>query len=878
MRPEFLFMNKLKYLSFLLLIPILFLSCSPSENRPWVRTAPENAPFIIIPAENTTLQSVTEASYSSLIDGVTASAIAPLKAIDSTMASSVNLNGLILYPGAENRLEAIWIGHAPDNFSEELFENYYRDFAQNKYHFQETTIHKLQIEDQILFSATINDLLLFSESSLGLEDAIRAYSNSDRRADLTHIELQPGHIVMNTPSLREISRQIAKVTYHPALNQALQGTKPTLLSISDPEEEYDFQLSGTIPFAQEQKSAFIEIISDVNAPISLDQYISSSAAAFGIFRQSPAKDLPDSLPDTSHTDSMFISQPDRYASLTDPLGTEFAVSIYAESGFLTNGEHIFVRKLDDPARFKEVLDNLVDDDHAEVQDDIYFIQSRIVGQLIGSSLSSFPSFYLSIIDDVVAISKRRELTEIISDDKERRRTIYYERTFRNIKEDLPEQISGLFVTNDDFYSLITPFIYPDSYFNTILNRSSFLTLSTSLTEEGDSLDFYATSYKGDEETEPYEENWVFPLQSELSGEVVVADISGNNRNEIIFASPAGDIYALSADGNRILEANTGSDTPVGSPVVYDWYGTDKNVILLAAGNKIYGWDENGDLLPRFPFALDETITSPLVVTDVDGNGLPNALVATADRKLHILNGRGNNISGWPVTTNTPITNRPVVEEFMNSKTIVAFSGNGVHAWEVNGSTKEGFPRFTDAPINGSPQIFDDYILANGEDGNLYAIGTGQLFPNSQETSNSSGSSTINISNSPLTGTPSISDMRVRSDDQIAEGKMIITTDTNGSYYILDSSGELLYTQNIGQPVQQNFSPLIADINEDSRKDILMLTNSGRLLGWQATDGTSLNSLPSNSMQYPVISDVNGDGYPELIAFTDEGVISWTLFE
>ncbi len=871
-------MNKLKYLSFLLLIPFILLSCSPSEDRPWVRAVPEKAPFIIIPAENTTLRSVTEAPYSSLVDGVTTSAITPLKAIDSTTTSRVNLNGLILYPGAENRLEAIWIGQAPDGFSEELFQNYYRDFSQNKYHFQETTIHKLQIEDQILFTATLNDLLLLSESSLGLEDAIRAYSDSDRRADLTHIELQPGHVIMNTPSLREVSRQIAKVTYHPALNQALRGTKPALLSISDPKEEYDFQLFGTIPLAQEQKSTFIEIISDTNAPISLDQYISSSAAAFGIFRQSPSEDLPDSLPDTSHTDSMFISQPDRYTSLSEPLGTEFAVSIYAESGFLTTGEHIFVRKLDNPVGFREMLNNLADDGHAEAQDGIYFIQSRILAQLIGSSLSSFPSFYLSVIDDVVAISKRRELTEIISDDKERRRTIYYERTFRDIKEDLPEEISGLFVTNENFGSLIDPFTYPDSYLNTILNRSSFLTLSASLTEESDSLQFYATSYRWDEESEPYEENWIFPLQSELSGEVVVADISGSSRNEIIFASPSGSVYALSADGNRILEANTGSDTPIGSPVVYDWYGTDKNVILLAAGNKIYGWDENGDLLPRFPFALDETITSPLVVTDVNGNGLPNALVATADRKLHTLNGRGNNINGWPVTTNTQITARPVVEEFMNSKTIVAFSGNGVHAWEINGSTKEGFPRFTNAPINGSPQIFEDYILANAEDGNLYAMGADQLFPNSQDASNSSGSSFINISSSPLTGTPSVSDMRVRSDGQLAEGTMIVTADANGSFYILDSSGQLLSTQNIGQPVQQNFSPLTTDINEDSRKDILMLTNAGRLLGWQVTDGTSLNTLPSNSMQYPVINDVNGDGYPELIAFTNEGVISWTLFE
>ena len=114
---------------------------------------------------------------------------------------------------------------------------------------------------------------------------------------------------------------------------------------------------------------------------------------------------------------------------------------------------------------------------------------------------------------------------------------------------------------------------------------------------------------------------------------------------------------------------------MGSPVVYDWYGTGQNVILVAAGNKIYGWNDNGEVLPKFPFELPEQITTPLTIADINGNRLPNAIVGTVDRKLHVLNGRGNDLPGWPVTTNRSINTPPLVDYYQSTLAVIAFSSN-----------------------------------------------------------------------------------------------------------------------------------------------------------------------------------------------------------
>lgn len=877
-------MNNLKSSALLLFILGILSSCSSTNNAPWTKAIPAEAPFVIIPSEDANLGSILGSSYTPFLDDITTSAIQLLSEVDSTARSSVHVNGIILYPGSSSKLDIVWVADATGDYMDQLEQKYDQEFAQNNYYFKEQVIQKLYLKDRNLFAAQLGDLVFLSESSLGVEEAIRAYEGYTPRADLSEVALKPGHILMNMPALDHGIRQLSKVTYHPLIKEAFKGTKPALLSLTQEGEDQKqtYQFSGKISLSDEPKSNLVHILSGSNASITLDRYISSNAAAFGLFRETPATSLPDSFAyaDTSQTDSLFINQESRYTDIAQHLDSPFALAMYAESGFLTNGEHLFIRKLSNVSGFKNELDNLVDQNYAERTNQTYFVQSRGLAQLIGSSLCNFPGFYLTLTDDVVVISKRKELAELVAIDKNRNRTMYYERSFRAIKEDLPEQISSLFVTNDDFSLFMEPYFYPESYMNVLLAKFDFLTIATTLNEEQSALQFQTKTYRTEERQDPYEENWLFPMETELAGQPVLANIGGSNRQEIIFATTSGSVQALASDGTSVLEMDTGSDEPIGSPVVYDWFGTDQNVILQAAGNKVYGWDEEGKMLPRFPITLNETITSPLQISDIDGNGLPEALVATANRRLHALNGQGQNITGWPVTTNTSVVNKPAVGEFRQTKTVFAFSGNAVHAWRPDGSSQANFPIFVNAPLKGSPTLFNDNILANAADGNLYALGTKKPFADSLDILSASGNAYqqgLYVSSSSLVGSPVVEEMRIQSGGQTFDESMIVTMDSNGSFFVFNSEGKLLLNKNMSQPSDPSFSPLITDINRDDQKDILTLANYGRLYLWEALNGERMHIVPSAGMAEPVLADIDDDGYTELIAKTDEGIQCWTIF-
>ncbi len=877
-------MNKLKHTGFILLTIVLAISCSNIPDRPWQDAIPEKAPFVIIPEESATLNSVLDSPYAPFLDDITSSAVQLLSRVDSTAQSPVTLSAIMLYPGVNDQLETVWVAQAPTEFLSQLTSRFDKDFEQNKYQFNDIEVHILYLGDRRLYTAQLNDDLLLSESSLGLEDALRAYIGKQPRADLSDISPEPGHIIMNTPSLDGWAQQLALVTHRPIIKNAFNGTSPSLLSVNydDKEQDNEVELSGNIPLSDDISSDLIAAISSENTAISLDRYIPSNAAASGLFRLPPRKVPPSSLPDTTQLDSVILEDRLPYTDIAETLSSEFSLVMFAKSGFLTTGEHLFLRKVSDPNALREALQELEDDDYIERSDDTYAVQSTALGKLIGSSFSTLQSFYLDVVGDVVAISKRKGLVEAVASDRDRRRTLYYEQSFREIKEDLPDEVGSFFIVNSDFYSFMEPFLSPNNYLDALTSKFDLLTMATT-SNDRESVDFSLKTYQTEDRSAPYREKWLFPTGSDLTGEPILANIGGSDREEIIFTTESGNVFALAADGTVVMETNTGDDTPIGSPVAYDWYSTNQNVILQAAGNKIYGWDDNGESLPRFPFELDEPVTSPLIVEDIDSNGLPNAMVATADRKLHLLEGRGENASGWPVSTNAEITTKPTVDTFEDETTIFAFSENALHGWNIEGSERDEFPKFINASFNGSPVLYSGNILGNAADGYLYSMGPNTLFEDTlnvfDTSTESSDIEAVYASNNELVGTPSTHNLTVEDEDEeeTYDETMFLTMSSNGSIFLINSEGQLRFTQNMGQPAAATFSPFVTDIDQDGNEDIIALADFGRLYVWEIADGQRLFTVPTSGMKHPIVTDIDGDGYNELIAQTSEGVRTWTIF-
>src|SRR5690606_12659544 len=106
------------------------------------------------------------------------------------------------------------------------------------------------------------------------------------------------------------------------------------------------------------------------------------------------------------------------------------------------------------------------------------------------------------------------------------------------------------------------------------------------------------------------------------------------------------------------------------------------------------------------------------------NGLAEIIVATSDRRIHVLNQRGINIIGWPQSVNSNITIQPLVTTWLGQPSIIAYAENVLFAWEPNGLIKSGFPLFNRSPFRGDMMIHNDYLMVGSADGTILSIGRG----------------------------------------------------------------------------------------------------------------------------------------------------------
>src|SRR5699024_9606390 len=391
---------------------IIINSCSSDSNQPWTKAIPADAAVVITPAENAQLDSTLTSDYGSLVDQITLAGTDLLRKVDSTLSAPVGLHAILLYPGEGNKLSSVWIAQAPAKATDALKQAFHRDYMQNNYQFGDHTIQRLHIKGQSFFFARISDILLLSESSLGIEEAIRAYSGSAPRANLSRLSVQPNHLILNTPALDSGIHQLAQVKFYPAIKGAFTGTAPALLSLKKHEDE--FQFSGTIPLTDDNpEGALTKAVTGANAAIMLDKYISSNAAGFGLFRQDPPEAFSGPLPDTTSTDRHLMQEEELYSSIAQQTGNRFALVLYAESGFMTEGEELYLRELSDAQGFTSTLAELKSEELITSDEGTYYIQSNIIGDLMGGSLNTLSAFYLKISDGVAILSERKELTEMV---------------------------------------------------------------------------------------------------------------------------------------------------------------------------------------------------------------------------------------------------------------------------------------------------------------------------------------------------------------------------------------------------------------------------------------------------------------------------------
>ncbi|MEX2363863.1 MAG: hypothetical protein WD597_09570 [Balneolaceae bacterium] len=860
---------------------LLLSACSPVSDKEWTSLIHENSSFIIMPETDMKVSDIVTKEYASYLDDLTPSAIQQIATLDLEIPNSIDLKALVLSPATATKSHFLWIGEHPGSAIDDWAPQFYKPFSQNKYEFKGLTIHKLFFNKSDVFAAQVGKWLVVSESSIVLENALRTYTGELAGVQFES-EPQPGTLVLNTPHFDKWIEQFATTQHRPSVMNSLKGTKPVSLTFEPSSDSLkNIQFSGRIGLEPENRSVITDAFSYENNPITLDRHIGSNAAAFAIFHLPPVSIPVDPGEKQSDTDSLLLSDLDFYQQMAASLGNEFAFVAFPESGLQTNGEFLFMRILKDRRALQSRLDSLVEQDLIYKIQNTYQINSTVISKLIGSELSVFGDFYLSFSGNVVVIAKRRGLAESVNSDRTRRRVIYYDETYSNVRNTLPSDMSGfVWSSSGELMKFISPYLKSDNVATSLINR--FDITSITMTAEENAVNLSVNTYAKEGSTLPYEELWVLPLSDfDLSGEPVLGDLVGSSTNEIVFSTTDGRVVILASDGTISAQTSTNGIEPMGGPVLYDWYGNGQPVILLAAGSQIFAWNSSGNLLPKFPLEIGQKISAPILVTDVLRNGVPEIVVATEDRKVHVLDGRGENVRGWPQNTNSTVTAKPVFELLEGRWSIWAFSQNTLHSWLRNGTTRPEYPQFINAPFTGSPVFYKDQVLGSAADGYLYSIGTAPLFNDSVATNISESEISVRslyVAGSELSAVSIQENVLLKGDENFYREDLITTQSANGSIFLYNPQGELRFTQSLGQPASHTLVPFLTDINSDQKQELLALAEFGRLYAWEILTNQRLFGIPTSGIKYPIITDLNGDGQKELIAQTREGLRCWTIMK
>lgn len=855
--------------------------CSELPEQSWIHLIPAKSTFVVIPEPGTSLATVPNTTYASVLDDLTQSPLQQLAALNPDLIRNIQLKGLVIYPTGATESELIWITHTDSELA--LWaSDFYRPFEQNNYQFNGITIQRLHINNTLVFAAQVHNWLVISASSLATESALRSYLGLAPTIELTS-EPEPGFLVLNAESLDHWVQQFAAVAYRPSIMGSFTGLQPAPLSFTPIESDKPgFNISGVLTLKDTTHAVLMDALTSENAPISLDRYVASNAAAFALFRLKPH--LAPRMPEVAPTalDSLLISNNELYRDLALSLQDEFGLVVFPESGLLANGEYLFLRALESVATIKNKFVQLANRGLVLRQGNTFYVESEVMAKLIGSEMAPFSDFYLSFSNNVAVISKRRGLSESVEADRVRRRTVYYEETYSKFKKTLPSELSGfVWVYTDDFLKFLQPFLMGNTPLNGLLGQYDITAMSFFKNEHSNTVNFEFRSVEEEGSTQPYNELWVLPLQGdELSAPPVFADIVGSSTDEIIFSTKGGKVQALAFDGTLVMQATTANgDTPIGSPVLYDWYGNGKPIIMQAAGTRIYAWNEGGRALPQFPIEIGERISAPIVVTDVLRNGIPEIIVATENRKIHVINGRGQNVRGWPQFTNAIVTQKPVFAEVDGNWSIWVFSQNILHSWLRNGQVRPGYPTFVNATFTTPPTIFNNQILGAASDGYIYSIGKNPSFSDSLAISVQMDSISIKslyATSSRLNAFSVSPNVLLKDNTLFYRSDLFITQSENGSVLMFNPNGELELTHNLGQPSSPTMAPLVVDLNGDNNYEVLALADFGRLFAWEILTGRRIFNIPTSGMTYPVVGDLNKDGRKELIAFTREGLRCWTI--
>lgn len=301
-----------------------------------------------------------------------------------------------------------------------------------------------------------------------------------------------------------------------------------------------------------------------------------------------------------------------------------------------------------------------------------------------------------------------------------------------------------------------------------------------------------------------------------------------------------------------------------SPKLADINGDGTLEVLVGSvDTKFYVLDNNGNDLPGFPTPTSGMVRSTAAVDTAYGD-LTVIAFGSDDGYLYAVTGMGELLPGFPINTGGAIKSSPMIVDLRNdgNKYIVVFSGNGMlSAYNMQGQIQPGFPK----KIQETQDTYGSFlILPSPAAADLFSDGSREIIIGTID----SALYVINPAGNVLSGFPVRLDNTVYSSPVVAQfsdksNKIIVATG-GGTLYIINRNGSIFNQIKLADEIIS--SPVIADIDNDGSKEIIVGTTDGFIYCLNAENLAVKWEFQTVAevLSSPIIADLNGDDYLEII--------------
>jgi uncharacterized repeat protein (TIGR01451 family) len=364
------------------------------------------------------------------------------------------------------------------------------------------------------------------------------------------------------------------------------------------------------------------------------------------------------------------------------------------------------------------------------------------------------------------------------------------------------------------------------------------------------------------------------------------------------------LYVLHADGTPPLDAD-GIGTTLGDFTTRGhYYASGPSIATLVPGQgwsiigaswdstAVYVFDKQGDVRPGWPVMTDAGLFSAVACGDLDGDGSMELVWGSNGTNFYAVHANGTEIVDGDFNPTTQGVFKVLGGGFnYGSPAIADIDGDGksdvvyggsdgkLYCWRWNSAAVPGFPRVLNAGISCSPAVA--YLDGPGDTTPeiVFAATNDSLYVLEPNGANRPGFPIwVRTGGTTKTPSPAIADL---DNDGFLD---IVFQSTNGCYYCWNRNGVALpHMWNIRYSTKTSgaseSSPVVADIDGDGWNDIILGDENGVLSAFSGATGTLLAGFPiqlaGEIRGTPAVGDIDRDGKTEvLVAGWDRNLYVW----